>query len=464
MTLACGVATTTEPGRVTPGRVTPGPTPSPSSTPSPAARLRRQFVEAVEGPARQVYQLIDTRTGQACHIAGTTCLPSAGGRLVHLDPTCSDPERIETNGYYHRWVMTNDASGAQILVRKGDSLRVSVSYAEVFTRGADGRCRTFGAGQSSSAIYEIAEVVTDLPAGTLEHVDTGAPLATNAFVADDGSRFVLELLDRTIGARCSFEETEVGPRCAPERVEITHEDLFDPECQRRAILGGVPHVAAVFAPSGASEGLMIFEAAPSGDSNEAAIGRQQADGSCVSATIPLGRQALHFGVPYPPSRWPELSEARLEGPRLVAVVPTLVGGGDAAALTAVDATGMFEDKGRRTACGPVWIDGVLRCAPKRPAGVRWDQVYSDAECRIPALLLISGRAEAEPPPVLTTYRSETREGLPVGVVREVGGALDVAYELSFNDGCRATTLEGRAYALGAETAGSEFAELRLVIE
>lgn len=467
-TLACGVATTREPGVITPVP-TPSPTvaPSPTPTPSraPAPRLRRQLVQATQGPARQVLQLIDTRTEQACHSVDTTCLPSAGGRLVHLDPTCADPERIETNGYDHRWVATNDASGARILVRKGDTLRVSISYAEVFSRDPDGSCRALGGGQSSYAIYEIAEVVTDLPVGTIERADVGPTLAATALVADDGSRFVLELLDKTIGARCSFEDTEAGPRCAPERSEITHDDLFDPECRRRAILGWVPQVASVFAPSGASEGVMIFTEAERSPSNEAAIGRQQPDGSCRPDMIPLGRQTLHIGDPYPPSRWPELRSLRLEGPRLVAVVPQLASGGDAAALGAVDARAMFEDKWRQTPCGPVWIDGVLRCAPARPANAPWVvEVFSDAECRVPALWLTAGRAEAEAPRALTIYRSELREGLPVGLVREVGQALEVAYERSFSDGCRVTALEGQAYALGAEIAGSELAELSLALD
>lgn len=447
---------------------TPAPTPSPSSTPSPTpaplTRVRRQLVQATQGPARQLLQLIDTRTGQACHSVDTSCLPSAGGRLVHLDPTCADPERIETNAYDHRWVATNDASGARILVLKGDSLRISVSYAEVYTRDQGGSCRALGAGQSSYAIYEIAEVMTDLPVATIEHEEVGPRLAANTFVGDDGSRFVLELLDRTTGVRCSLEDTEAGPRCAPARGEITHEDLFDPECRRRAILGWVPQVTSVFAPSGASEGVMIFSRAERGGSNEAAIGRKQPDGSCRSETIELGRESLHVGEPYPPSQWPELSELRLEGPRLVAVVPQLIRGGDAAALASVDARAMFEDKLRQTLCGPVWIDGVLRCAPARPANAPWVEVYSDSECRVPALWLTAGRAAAEAPRALTIYRSEVREGLPVGVVREVGRALEVAYELSFSGECRGTASEGQAYALGAEVAGSELAELSLALD
>jgi hypothetical protein len=423
----------------------------------------------VDGPARQLLGLFDARTAQACHSgayvpagAPLTCLPSAGGRLVHLDPACADPERIETQGYDYRWVMTQDATGARILVRKGESLRISVSYAEVYVRDTDGSCRAFGAGQSSAPIYAVAEVLAELPAGTLERVDVDATLATLAYVTDDGRRIVLELIDRTTGLRCVYEDTEAGPRCAPERGEITHQELFDPQCRRRAILGGVPQVAEVYAPSGVAEGVMHFEVAPSDGFNEAVVGQRQRDGSCLTATITLGRSALFFGVPYPPSQWPALSARRVEGPRLAAVVPTLVDGGDASALAAVDVRALFEDDVLQSLCGPVWVDETLRCAPLRAP--RWDQAYADAACSAPALVLTPGRGDTAPPRAWTAYEGNTRDGLPVGTVRAVGAALQQAYERGFDGACRPLAMLGGAYALGAELAAGELAALRLVVE
>jgi hypothetical protein len=446
------------------------PTPSASPTPTPTPRVRRQLIEAVDGPARQLLGLFDTQTAQACQSgayvppgAPLTCFPSASGRLVHLDPACADPERIETQAYDHRWVATYEASGAQVLVRKGESLRGSVSYAEVFVRDGDGACRTLGAGQSSAPIYAIAEVLPELPGGTLERVDVDATLAALVYVGDDGGRFVLELLDRTTGLRCAYEDTEAGPRCAPERGEITHQELFDPQCRRRAILGGIMPVAEVFAPSGATEGVMRFELAPADGFNEAVVGRRQPDGSCRSATISLGRSALFFGVPYPPSEWPALSARRLEGPRLTAVVPTLVGGGDALALAAVDVRALFEDEVLQSLCGPVWVDETLRCAPMRAS--RWDQAYADATCSAPALVLGPGRGDPPPPPrAWTVYEGNTRDGLPVGTVRAVGVALEQAYERGFDGACRPLGAPGSAYALGAALAAGELAALRLVVE
>lgn len=480
-TLACGVAATTEPAPRAPlpmasPTATPSPTslptppPSPTSTPSPTARVRRQVVEDVDGPARQLLGLFDTRTGEACHSgafvppgAPLTCFASAGGRLVHLDPACADPERIETRAYDDQWVMAHEASGAQVLVRKGESLRVSVSYAEVFVRDDDGACRTLGAGQSSEAIYAVAEVLAELPAGTLERVDVDATLATLAYVTDDGRRIVLQLLDRTNGLRCAYEDTEAGPRCGPERGEITHQELFDPECRRRAILGGVRPVAEVFAPSGATEGVMRFRTAPKNDLNETMIGRRQPDGSCRSATIALERSAVFFGVPYPPSEWPALSVSRLVGPRLTAVVPTLVGGGDAVALAAVDVRALFEDEVLQSLCGPVWVDDTLRCAPMRAS--RWDMAYADAACSALALVLGPGRGDPPPTPrAWTMYEGNTRDGLPVGAVRAVGAALEQAYERSYDGACRPIAMSGGAYALGAELAAEELAALRVVVE
>ncbi len=487
-TLACGVAATTEPApraplptaspsptptaspSATPSPTpTPSPTASPTPTPTPTARVRRQVVEAVDGPARQLLGLFDARTAQACHSgayvpagAPLTCFPSAGGRLVHLDPACADPERIETRAYDDQWVMAREASGAQVLVRKGESLRVSVSYAEVFVRDDDGACRTLGAGQSSAAIYAIADVLAELPAGTLERVDVDATVATLAYVTDDGRRIVLELLDRTRGLRCTYEDTEAGPRCGPERFEITHQELFDPQCRRRAILGGVRPVAEVFAPSGATEGVMRFELAPVDGFNEAVIGRRQPDGSCRSATVALGRSALFFGVPYPPSEWPALSVTRLVGPRLTAVVPTLVGGGDAVALAAVDVRALFEDEVLQSLCGPVWVDDTLRCAPMRAS--RWDLAYADAACSALALILGPGRGDPPPTPrAWTMYEGNTRDGLPVGAVRAVGAALEQAYE-RVDGACRPLAMRGGAYALGAELAAEELAALRVVVE
>lgn len=425
----------------------------------------------MDGPARQLLGLFDTRTAQACHSgayvppgAPLTCFASAGGRLVHLDPACADPERIETAAYDDRWVMTYDTSGAQALVRKGESLRISVSYAELFVREGDGVCRALGAGQSSAPIYTIAEVLADLPAGTLERVDVDATLATLAYVGDDGGRFVLELLDRTTGGGCAYEVTEAGPRCAPAREEVTHRELFDPECRRRALLGNtVPPVADVFAPSGAAEGVMRFEFAPVDGFNEGVIGRRQPDGSCRSATIAIGRNTLYFGVPYPPSEWPVLSATRLEGPRLTAVVPTLVGGGDALALAAVDVRALFEDEVLQSLCGPVWVDDTLRCAPMRAS--RWDLAYADAACSALALVLGPGRGDPPPPPrAWTVYDGNARDGLPVGTVRAVGAASEQAYERGFDGACRPIEVPGGAHALGAVLPAEELAALRVVIE
>jgi len=216
-------------------------------------------------------------------------------------------------------------------------------------------------------------------------------------------------------------------------------------------------VAAVTERSGA---IYRFE-----DASSSVTGRRQPDGSCVTEQRPSGmRKRLLVGVPYPAGAWAPLRVVPADGARLSADVATLVSGESVEAVRRADRSAMFRDRGLG-ACGPVWIDGALRCVPPRaPNASWWETAYSDNRCTSPAVLFWSDEA---PPALLTVHEGiapSTDGNLPTGHVFERGSELPRAY-VRTAEGCSEKDLQGQhAYSLAMEVPGSQFAELRLSTE
>jgi len=133
-----------------------------------------------------------------------------------------------------------------------------------------------------------------------------------------------------------------------------------------------------------------------------------------------------------------------------------------AVQTYFDRPATFEDRG--APCGPVWVDGTLRCLPL-PVYPSYS-VYADAACsdQIPVFA-------ADAVPTAVTVLDDVPGGpaqgnLPTGRVRAIGRELVRAYNVtrSISD-CSPATREGvRYFAFGDDVDPSSFSELQLVIE
>jgi hypothetical protein len=402
-------------------------------------------------------QTIDSELGKPCVIqqaaAGRfSCAPPSWGRVIFLDAACTEP-LIETQFPEERWVSTIGYAPYVGVAKLGP--RRANATGTAFMGGADTACSP--AGMIQDPVFAVEELVPfdQWAAGAVEEVDRG-PLGATYFRGDDGSSFLLTLVDRTAEVECSPADTEAGPRCRAEIFTVNDTGLLDASCERLAIIDyTVPPVAKV-----PERGDEVFRfASQQLDGLEVMVGRREPDGSCAVEARSLGRMTLFLGEPYPPSAWPPLAFDRSSG-ALGAAVPTFTSGGSAEALDNVDASELFEADGQ--ACGPVWSGERLRCLPPTPDGpLRQPLLHADAAC---SRRVIALRASEQDPPALVTAHDGTGvAGLPIGGRFSLGARLstEAVFEKS-SRGCLPRSGGPLVFELGAPAPVEALPELVLV--
>lgn len=425
--------------------------PTESETPiESGTRLVGQRVVSADGRASALVRLFDTALDEPCDLSSygepegsVRCRPRASATIVYLDDECTEPF-VETARTDRAWVVAEER------VRLG--ARLSPQPTARYRSFARGYCEAEPL-PPAAPVYALAEVAdpSELARGRLVVDDSDPRLSITRFVGDDGSHFVHTIVDRTSGEVCVPGTTDAGPRCRPDVGDLEDEGLLDERCERLAILDyGSTRVARV---GGRDDAIYRFE---TGYAAPVRLGHRGAEGTCTVEELHPGRRTLHVGTPYPETDWPRVTLAEgVSSSGLVASTAVLPSGERLVPLPRIDRRALFDVDG--APCGPVWVDGVLRCLPASPFVF---DVFADARCTVPAWLSVD---DTPPPSTLTILEGdEPLTGLPIGAVQTVRAADTT--ETFGGPECVPFGLVGLVLLRGDRVDPARFPELDLEVE
>jgi hypothetical protein len=420
-------------------------------------RLQAQYVESAAGGPRRFLQMIDRESGDPCWLTRwaneeTTvlCRPKASGMVVYLDPACTTPY-LETNAEVGQW------ASAFGVVRVGP--RLDPQPTERYLEFSPGQCASMPEAPWDP-VHEISEEIVDLPTGRIIDDASDTHILVRNFQGDDGSHVLYQLADRLAQVQCLPKETPAGSRCAPDTsFEMHDEGFLDIDCERLAVLEyGDNRVGIV--PERANE---VYRFEIPARAQDPFMGRRELSGECTVEQQNTGRKTLHIGTPYPDRDWPVL-EARVSADEaLSARIATTPQGERAEPEPDRGHLGFFEANGEP--CSPVWIEGLLRCAPAIPEVYRsYEFFYADRACS--ERLVVMGQGEL--PAFVTVHETSTPRSayaLPTGAVYQLGEeAQDTRYRRNVYGDCELDNINRRQryYRLGAKQEKERYPELRLV--
>jgi hypothetical protein len=359
-------------------------------------RLVLQTVQSTDGRAKGVVSLYDRRLDAPCATAAAPgaegdvlCRPTTFAFTTYLDERCTTPF-VATQARPGAVVFGYGASGEGRVVRVGSA--VTPAPGQRWMSQPRGGCAPIdpSTAEAQGSVHAIAESWPDeaLPQGRLVTDDADPWVRVQRFVTDEGLSVALALYDRTSGAACRPGSTPAGDRCVPDLDVIDQPLQLDATCSRPVVIQyGQARVAQ--RPDRPGEYLR-FET-DGGIAREVEVGRL-VDGRCQVERIHTGRMTYHVGTPYPPSEWPPLRRTVVgssEG--LTQTSVTLSSGAPLGPTLGLEqgvglVDGLSVDG---SACGPTWVDGVLRCLP---GSAQSSDLFADGRCSVSAAWQVPARA------------------------------------------------------------------------